>query len=102
MLNLIKNQSITFFTINFMTDSDGNLMRGNACLNLVSDLPMEEIKTFIEKNNLLELSNHTKAHLVLMNTEEAKNGENILTLKNLIYPNALNASQLVENIRSKK
>lgn len=86
----------------FKADSDGNVMRGNACLNLVSDLSIKEIRDYIETNCINDISNDTKSHIMLMTPDQASDGEYDLKFENCVYPEITNTSALVDSIRAKK
>ena len=86
----------------FMADSDGNVWNGNACINLVSREDVSTVKKYIKENNLLPLSEHEKAHIMLMTFEEAENTETVLNIDNCVYTKTLSSSALVDGIRAKK
>jgi len=80
-------------------DSDGSGFIGNACYNLVSEQPMDEIRKWIEENNLQEnVSEKDKGHFMLMTREQANNTERDLTYANCMYPDT-EGSSMVNSIR---
>lgn len=86
----------------FEIESDAGTFMINACMNLVSDKPIEVIRQWIEDNNIQpSISEHDKAHMMLTTREQSNNTENELTIENCLYPNTKESSSLVNGIRSK-
>lgn len=83
-------------------DSDGNCFRGNACYNLVSTMPKQEVVDYIETNNLVKPSENDKAHMMLLTPEQARDVDYRFTIDNCLYPEASHESSMVDSIRNGK
>jgi hypothetical protein len=84
-------------------DSDGNCFRGNACVNIVSksNENIDEVRNYIESNNLIELGENDKAHLLWFSKEDASSSNYEENLSNCIYPDTVSSSSLIDNFRSR-
>jgi hypothetical protein len=88
--------------LNIDADSDGAVWRGNACLNLMSKLNKKDTIGYIERNNLKEITDRNKAHMMYMTPEQANDSSFDLKFDNCLYPEIESASNMVESIRRKK
>ena len=84
------------------SDMDGSVMRGNACLNLVSDLSHNEVREYIDEHNLVDVTASEKAHMLLYTKEQAENSNYSANLSNCLYPLVTSTSAMVDSIRSIK
>lgn len=96
LFQIQKNSIVLLFkglpeTLPFTADSDGNCFRGNACINLVSDSPIEEITKYIEDNNLIEMTENEKSHLLLFTEQQADNSSYNENATNFIYPEGVDS-----------
>ena len=86
-------------------DSDGSCFRGNACINLISrgelNYDIDQVRDYIEANNLIEITENEKSHLLWYSKEDASNSNYNEDIDNCIYPDTMSSSSLIDNIRNR-
>lgn len=102
---LVKDKvPLLFLGHNIMVgaDSDGNCMRGNACINLVSRFSNDDIKLFIKENNKATMTEDDKAHILHFSREQANDSNYEENKSNCLYLDTDSSSSLINSIREKE
>lgn len=86
---IIKDISLLFegWDLDIKCDNDGDFIRGNACLNLVTNMSNWDLKNKIDSENLIELSYNDKHSILNFTESQANDSSYDETRGNILYPN---------------